>query len=1401
MLGPLQVGDDLNLEPRDRMALGVLAVHRNRDVTSEQLADALWSDSAPASWAKQVQICISRLRKSLGPHTILTTGGGYRLAVDTVDIDTDRFEQLIARGHTYAAEGEPDRAATSFALALGLWRGEPFSELDEWPTAQVEAARLGELRLAAQEDWLTARLAAGEHRQVSAEAAALTAAAPLREGRWVILAIALYRMGRQADALRAIASARNVLREELGIDPGPELVELESAILRQDAALAAPAPPHSVSAVCPYKGLAPYEYRDADQFFGRDEEVAHLLDRLAACRLLVLAGPSGSGKSSLARAGIAPALEARGNHIAVLVPGRDPAYALIDAVGSAEQGSILIVDQFEEMFALDVASDAVRSFCRDLVDRAQDVAPVVLVVRSDFLGHLVISPELSRLVEQGLHLVAPLSGDTLRAAIEQPAANAGLRLERGLLELLERDTDGESGALPLLSHALAESWHRRDGNVLTVEGYRSSGGIRGAVAHSADRLYDSLPDSQRTVLRALLLRMVSPTIDGPPVRCRVPMRNVLGDPDRDRVVALLVRSRLVTAEEDSYALAHEALARAWPRLRGWLDEDTEGQRIMRHVAARAEDWDAMGRPDGELYRGARLEALLEWQQEDESGLTPIEQDFVAASVALAEAESSELEARATRDARQNARLKRLLGVAAATLVLALIGGYVAVRSRGAAIESRDDTRQEVLVNQSLGLRSVNRSAAALLAVEAHRRDPGPGSMSALLGTFVASPGFLGYRYLGDTRWLSGDAIPDSTTAVVALDGEHIRTVDWESGEMSSPFDDRSQDATWDSQISVSADGSRVAVYSAHETDLRCFEVDSLLERDDEGCALLRVFDVETGQLVMEPVSPPIGRDHVTISSDGSLVAVTGGFDGDLAVYDVATAELVGRLDGIPRPEGRSVWRNAAVAFGPDGMLYLGSMAGPIRAIDTDTMEVVDTFEAPEFSSNNFLVATDDDRLVAAGTEAVVAFDLTDRSTSWVIDLREGRHPEPCPWFAVNPARDTMYCGDFNGVIEVRSLRTGDRTGAVLDPQLGSVGQLLVVDDGDELVALGNGSPTISAWRLDGGGLVTTPVATGHVAYDGYDIGGDRLLVARGGPLLANWDDLSDFAIWDPVLDVEVIRVPFPAEGVGWLGPDHVGGFDPVEETTFLVDAATMRPVDQSGASSPTTPENIFTSAGGEYLYMTFAGGEVWRLDPASYTRIEPTTQITGHPFSASATRHGERLVVSGWSDGPTIDLYDGETGEHLAGPVEGALWSSVSLDGTVVGAEGGTITEFDPETLDPLGVFAGARGEVNTLQFSDNGKLLLAGANDQTVSLFDVRTRQRIGDPIATLSPLSSPGFLRPDGKELAINQRDGVVLWNIDPEHLAAAACRLAGRNLTELEWNTLLGDIGPYRETCPEY
>lgn len=1388
LLGPLEV-DGLVLEPRDRLALSVLAVRNNQVVTADQLAEALWPHSLPASWSKQVQICISRLRKSLGPEAIATLPQGYRLELSDEDLDTREFEQLITRGHTLMADGEADRAAVSYARALTLWRGNPFEELDGWSPGQIERTRLLELRLSTQEDWLDARLLAGDHIRVAVDAGALVAEEPLRERRWRSLALAQYRSGRQADALRSLEAARSTLLAELGVDPGPELVELEQAILRHDPSLAAPPPILTTSSTCPYKGLTAYDEDDVELFFGRSSEVGMALDRLRHTPLLVLAGPSGSGKSSLARAGLVPALKQRGELVGVFVPGRDPLRALSEAAFTA---STLVVDQLEELFALEVSDPEIKEFCTRLARHAMKRGPVIIVVRSDFLGELAVSPDLSRLAEKGLQLVSPLAGDSLRQAIEEPAVQAGLRLEHGLVELLERDTEGEPGALPLLSHALAETWRRRDGNVLTVEGYRASGGIRGAVARSADRLYDSLPPEQRSVLRSLLLRMVSPSIDGPPVRCRVPRRNVLGDPDRDRVVALLVRSRLVTAEEDSYELAHEALARAWPRLRSWLDDDAEGQRIMRHLAARAEEWEALGRPESELYRGARLEAVLEWQASGSASLNDTERAFAQAALELAATERDQELQRAHRDARQNRRLRALLVMAAVLLVVAAAGGLLALRGRQAA-------RLEALVGQSLALRSTNRAAAALMAVEAYRMSPDASSWSALLGTFTSAPGFVGYQHVPGAESLTGAFIPGTTNAVIALDTQHLRVLDLDTGVLDDPFGEPPADLGWGSRIAVSADGRFVAQFTGRNADLPCWSLESLQERDDAGCATLRVLEIGTGRLVGTVINPPVGLGELAINRDGSLVAITGGFDGDLVVYRAADSEIVGRLDGLPRPEGLSVWRNAGVGFGADGRIYLGSMAGPLRVIDPETVEVLETYGAPELSSNNLVVVAPDGTVFSAGTEALASFD-PDGNLAWTVDLRDGQHPEPCPWFAANPARGLIYCGTFFGTIHVRSAETGALTGTVLDPQLGGVGTLAVSADGGELVAFGAEVPAVSRWHTNGSSRVARLVAEGHAVGDGYSTAGDSLHVMARDPSATIDFDFTEHSIWDPAADVELGRVPGEALGVGWFGVDSLTGYSPSDDRIVYFDASTLERID--GLHVPLDSNHLWPSADRTRAYIGFPGRELWTVDTASGERIEPTIPLTGEARSVSTTRDGKLVVVTqAGPDGITTTVNDGATGEQVGPTLTGPSFTAVSLDGTLVGANRGVLVEYDLETMEPVAVVGGARGEINSLQFSNDGKVLLATSNDQTVAVYDVASHRRIGDPIPAHAPLIFSAFLRSDGRELAVTVKDGVLIWDIDPEHLAMAACKLAGRNMTLQEWQGLMGGFGPYRTTCPEY
>jgi DNA-binding SARP family transcriptional activator/WD40 repeat protein len=1404
LLGPLLVDGGQALEPRDRIALSVLVVRRGQVVPPGQFADALWGEDPPLSWSKQVQICVARLRKVLGSSAIETVPGGYRLALDSGDLDIDKFEQIIERARALAATGEADRAASAYMRALSLWRGRPLEELDGWLPGRSEAARLEELRRSVDEDLLDARLAAGEHRAVAVEAEALVNDEPLRERRWVILALAQYRCGRQADALKTLGLARRRLMEELGIDPGPDLVALQRAILQQDPALNPPAEPPSVSESCPYKGLASYEAGDEEIFFGRDAEIVACLDRLRSTPLLVVAGPSGCGKSSLVRAGIVPALRKGGRTTVVMVPGEDPDAAMADALASVHGNAVLVIDQFEELFALGI--EVVRAFCRRIAAYARDQAPVVIAGRSDRLGGLGAEAAFSRLAEQGLYLVNPLVGDALREVIEQPATHAGLRLEQGLVDLLVRDCDGEPGALPLLSHALVETWRRRDGHVLTVEGYRATGGIRGAVARSADRLYDSLPPEQRATLRSVLLRLVAPSLDGDPVRCRVPTRNLLGDPGRERVVAVLVRSRLVTSEQDTIALAHEALARAWPRLQTWLDEDAAGQRILRHLSTAADGWDSLGRPDSELYRGARLDTALEWQEATKPDLTDLERAFLDASTGRSASESRALAERARRNARHNRRLRGLLAATAILLVGSLAAGLLAIRGAEDARQQRDIARDarataelEALVNQSLALRSTDRGVAALLAVEAYRRWPDARAWAALLGTFTAAPNFLGYQYLPASR-LSGAMVPDTSTAVVALDGRDLELRDVASGTLVSRFPLAEADALGPSVVRVSGDGRFVAQFIRTAGSEDCADPDS----QPAGCGALSVYEIATGRRVLGPITPPFGLGDIAINADGSLVAVAGGPDGDLAVYRRSDGELLGTLTGLGRPDDiyptdvpHLDRGTAAVVFGPDGLLYLGSMTGLIRVVDPTTLGIVHTFDVPLMSSHNHLVTTPEGLLIGAGSYAIVAIEIGTGATRWTANLRTGTHPEPCPWLAAAATVGRLYCGNFYGVIEERDLATGQRTGITHDAQLGSVGDLSVAMDGRELLAFGDEAPVISRWRLDGSGLVTDLVAEGHVAYDGYDPSGETILVALRDPTATIDHDFRDFALWDPITD-ESLGTFSDVLGPGWAGHGTIVGFSLTAGRVSFFDTAPIALAD--GVTIPLNSHHQWPSAGGERVYVGFESGEIWTVDVVTRQRIEPTLRVDGMPWYVSATRHGERIVVTtaGASDHVTT-VHDGHTGQQIGEPLLGPQVTSVSLDGVLIGANSGDITRYDLETLKPVANFPGARGEVNTLQFSRDDSVFLATSNDQTVSIYDIASGVRIGDPITTAAPFIYPGWLRPDGKAVAVTAREGVTVWDIDPAHLAEAACQLAGRNLTQTEWNTYLESPGNYPATCP--
>ena len=356
---------------------------------------------------------------------IESTAGGYRLAVDGEEVDCQRFERLVDRGRVLLAAGEFDRAAVSLGRALELWRGPPFEVLESWSPGQIEAARLGELCRIAEEGVLEARLQLGDHRDVVPVAEARVAEEPFREHRWALLALALYRCGRQAEALRALKRSRHTL-VELGIEPGSELAALESAILRQDESLLAPPAPPAIADHCPYKGLASYDVVDSDG----SSAVPTRSQRAwtASPRTPCWSSPARQAAASRrsCAAGVVPALRKLGHTAVVFSPGTDPDAAMASALATCDGSPVVVVDQFEELFAAaDGATAGAGSFCAKLASYAVERAPVVVTVRGDHVASLAADSSFARLAERGMHLVVPLAGDSLRQAIEGPAEQAG----------------------------------------------------------------------------------------------------------------------------------------------------------------------------------------------------------------------------------------------------------------------------------------------------------------------------------------------------------------------------------------------------------------------------------------------------------------------------------------------------------------------------------------------------------------------------------------------------------------------------------------------------------------------------------------------------------------------------------------------------------------------------------------------------------------------------------------------------------------------------------------------------------------------------------------------------------------------------------------------------------------
>jgi WD40 repeat protein/class 3 adenylate cyclase len=1136
----------------------------------------------------------------------------------------------------------------------------------------------------------------------------------------------------------------------------------------------------------PYKGLESFQPQDAEFFFGREELIANLVERLSHASFLAVVGPSGSGKSSVVRAGLVPAIWAQRDwKVVILTPGahpleelairlaterglspgsvledfrRDPhnlcltvRQLLLDA--SPDAKVVLIVDQAEEVFTLCHDEEERRLFVELLAHAAEENAQtmVILALRADFYGHCATYPSLAALVQDHQSLVGPMREGEIRRAIELPATKAGLHFEDGLVARILDDVGSEPGSLPLLSHALLETWSKRQDHTMTTNAYLESGGVRGAIARTADAVYQQLEPEQQEVARRIFLRLAEPGHGTEDTRRRASLSELLPGGDEqaavEEVLDILARARLITVGLDLVEVSHEALIREWPLLRRWLDEDREGLQLHRRLTDDASEWVRYDRDPGMLYRGARLSAASEWAEGREQQLSADEREFLEHARAARE---SELE-------RARRRQRRLLGVAitlAVLLALARAAALFALNQRSKAQREERSATARALVRGAEGELDQRVDLALLLGLEAERTSATPEGRSVLLS---------GLQRTGRVvQFLRGHEGPVS-------------------------------------DVAFSRDGKLIA---------------SIGERGGT-----RLWDAETRR----PAGAPLGQPGDAVAfGPNELLASGSSTDGTVQLWDARTRRAQGEFDA-----GSNV---TDLAFNSDGtLLAVGTGIGAL-IWDLDARRPLGArFSTPDNQPANAVAFSADGRRLATG--------LLSTARVWNVRTRASvavSSPSTIESLAFSPDGDTLAVARISDPPALWNLR---RPAAPLQV-LSSVGDALSIaysSDGKRLAA---GTPQGAVMLLDAQSLRPLPVAleghTGPVRSVAFNPRRPELASASDDETVILWDAQADpraavlagkgpaaaavdasaqtvvaargdeLAVWTGSRPQTI-----PAGGLLFdvdLSADArkvaTGGQQGTVLVADLPSAKTQTVQPQTGTSEQVV--DVALSDDGERLAAAIQNGRVV-LDREQL----PNGQQSPIALDLAFAPDGKTLAA-GREDG-TIVIWDVGNrkliGRPIVAPGNDVRSIGFTPDGKLL-ASASAVTavqlwDVDEQTIS--GEPFQSRERLISVDVSRDGRLLAAGSDSGDVVLFDVASRQPLGLALGGHSGSVFSVAFADDGKRLASAGADGrVLLWDIQPwaddDVLRERACERVGRNLTQSEWDQALPGKA-YHRTCDQW
>jgi len=1404
-----------------RGLLAYLAVESERSHPRETLAGLLWPDWPERSARSNLRYALSNLRQAIGDREaerpfLHISRSTLQFNVDAdVTLDVADFERLSARA---LSSGEAD--ANRLKQAVALCRG-PF--LDGLSVADAEPF---EAWARSTREYLSQRLSVA----YGVLTTALEEQGDLVEARdyarqWIevdlvnedahrcLMRVLTYEGDRTA-ALAQYDVCCRVLQEELDVAPSQETVALYEAIRDERlskglsaAELAeAPAPGDP-----PYKGLQHFGVGDADLFHGREALTETLVEHLGCEPFLAVIGASGSGKSSLVRAGLIPALRdgagfARQIHL--ITPTARPLMSLAASLtrdaesisqttrlrddlmtdprallaagqkkcaasGATRSGLLLVIDQFEELFTLCRDEAARRAFVENLVHAAvgssSGLVVTVAVLRADFYVHCGRYDGLRDLLARHQVYIGPMGIDELRQAIEVPAQQGNWAFEPGLVDLMLRDVGQEPGALPLLSHALLETWRRRRGRTMALGGYDDAGGVRGAIAKTAESVYRGLGADQQAVARSICMRLTELGEGTEDTRRRASLSEVMSIPassvDVETVLHTLADARLITVAQNDVQVAHEALIREWPTLRGWLEEDREGLRVHRHLMESAQEWTRLGRESGELYRGARLAQAAEWAREHSAQPNHLERAFLQASEAEARRREMELEAQRQRElaavqelaeaqerrAEERGRLLRWLAVASGFLLIAaIVAVLMGAQARRTALENetlaednaqiaatavaareleaeqravaeeaqQEESRQRAAAEEAQQEESRQRAAAEeaqqeearqrTAAVEAQTREAEQRAAAE-----AAEEEALRQKREAQVAYLatsSGQLAEDQYDLALLLSAEAYRMVD--NAQSRSGL-----------LTAIEANPSFAGFLHGRVGGVECVALSSdgtTLAAAGSDRATIELWDAVTRAPIRDPL---VGHTHpadaLAFSPDGMTLAsgacAAGGDDdlcveGELILWDLATGEGT----RLPVAHHRQV---AGLAFAPDGQTFASVGDDTVVLWDTATREVVRRLAGHQWAVDAVAFSPDGSLLATGGCE------------TW------------------RPEGDLLRCTRADVILwnvetgEVRDRVTWSER-PVKTLAFSSDGNLLGVGGCDTLEV----SPDERHWDCSNGRIQIYGVADLAPTLPAITSNQDNVLglafVNNDAWLLSTSSD-SAIDLWDvstgervvpAVMDSFAINASAASPDAGILAT--AGGY--TEDDIHLWDLAKIGETNRLRIASPwvTSPTLIAMAVSPDETIIAMAGFEraIQRYDLATAAPVgAPMLGHTDSIWSLAYSPDG-RVLASASSD-QTVRVWDAQTGEALSAALEGHT------------------------------------GKVNDVAFSPDGTLLASSSDDTTVRLWDTSTWQPLGSDQGILAEHTTPVFdiaFSPDGSVLAttsLTPDRRIILWDLsDP-------------------------------------